>query len=99
MPLEELDFPFMLLRGLTGSEGSEIATLPGLRILLAGIQAILSRLKFSDHTRSKRLASIRGCIARRERFLRSYIDDVALRMGRAPASAAAEQIGDARPHN
>jgi hypothetical protein len=42
VPLEELNFTFMLLCGLTRFEGSEVASLAGLRILLAGIQAILS---------------------------------------------------------
>jgi hypothetical protein len=42
MPLEELDFSFMPLSAFAGREGSQIAPLARFRMLLAGIETVLS---------------------------------------------------------
>jgi hypothetical protein len=42
MTLKELNFSFMPLSRFPRSEGSQVASLAGFRILLAGIQAVLS---------------------------------------------------------
>jgi len=42
MLLEELNFPFVLLGRFPRGEGPQVAPLAGLRILLAGIQPVLS---------------------------------------------------------
>jgi hypothetical protein len=42
LALEELDLAFMLLRGFTRIERSQISVLPGFRILLFRVQAILA---------------------------------------------------------
>jgi hypothetical protein len=42
MTLEELNFPFMPLGRVSCGEGPQVAPLAGFRILLTGIQAVLS---------------------------------------------------------
>ena len=49
LALKELNFSFMLLGRLPRGESSQIAPLAGFRILLTRIQAVLSRLEFSNH--------------------------------------------------
>src|SRR2546423_4931792 len=49
MPLEILNFAFVLLGGCFRIERAKVATLPGLRIFLARIKSILSGFQFSDH--------------------------------------------------
>jgi hypothetical protein len=73
MPLEELNFAFVLLRSFPCPERPEIAALTGLGVLLARIQAILSRLELSNHRNS-----ISRRITGRKRLVRSDIDDVAV---------------------
>jgi len=48
VPLEILHFAFVLLGGFLGVERAKVATLAGLRILLARIKSILSGFQFSD---------------------------------------------------
>jgi hypothetical protein len=47
--LEELHRSLVLLSGLAGPERAQIATLPGFRVLLAGVEAVLAGFEFSDH--------------------------------------------------
>jgi hypothetical protein len=49
LALEILNFAFVLLSRLTSRKGAEVLTLPGCWIYFARVQAILSRLQFSDH--------------------------------------------------
>jgi hypothetical protein len=42
MTFKELNLPFMLLGRISCGEGPQVAPLAGLRILLSGIQAVLS---------------------------------------------------------
>lgn len=49
MPLEILDFAFVLLCFLKRCEGPQVAALPGGRVLLTRIQAKLAGFKFSYH--------------------------------------------------
>ena len=67
--LKELNFSFMLLGRFPCGEGPQVAPLAGFRILLAGIQAILSGLEFADHNiRWRRSTPIsKACAARRNR--------------------------------
>jgi hypothetical protein len=48
-PLEELDRALVLLGGGAAAKRPEIAAPAGLRILLAGIQPVVSRLQLPDH--------------------------------------------------
>src|SRR5687767_6686400 len=50
--LEELDLALVLLRRFARGEGAEVATLAGLRIDLARIDAVLARLELADHRRA-----------------------------------------------
>ena len=52
VPLEILHFAFVLLGGFLGVERAKVATLAGLRILLARIKSILSGFQFPDHGES-----------------------------------------------
>ena len=49
VPLEILNFAFVLLGGFLGVERAKVATLAGLRIFLPRIKSILSGFQFSDH--------------------------------------------------
>ncbi len=49
MAFEKLNLAFVLPGGLASCERAQVATLAGLRIFLAGVQAILSGLQLSDH--------------------------------------------------
>ena len=49
MPLEVLHRALVRLGLIAGGERAEVATLPGLWILLAGVQAVLAGREFSDH--------------------------------------------------
>ena len=49
MPLEILNFAFVLLGRFLRVERAEVAALAGLRIFLARIKSILSGFQFSDH--------------------------------------------------
>src|SRR5580765_4211599 len=49
MSFEELNGPLVLLRGRKRSERAKVFAPAGLRILLAGIQAVLAGGEFPDH--------------------------------------------------
>lgn len=49
LPFEILDCTFLLLRCFACLEGTQIATLAGLRVFLVGVQAVFPRFQFSDH--------------------------------------------------
>jgi hypothetical protein len=49
VPLEILYRALVFLRGLPGLEGPQISPLPGLGILLSGVQPILAVGQLSDH--------------------------------------------------
>src|SRR5450631_1334918 len=55
--LEIFDRAFVLLGLLAGCERPEIATQAGLRVLLAGIEPVLSGFEFADHLGLHRTAS------------------------------------------
>src|SRR5688572_280228 len=54
-PLEELHGLLVLLGGGPGLERSEVASLPGLRVELAGVEPVLAALEFADHGRGEQL--------------------------------------------
>src|SRR5215471_5653787 len=50
--LEVLHLAFVLLGGLARFEGAEVPPLPGLRILLPGVESVLAGLQLLDHGES-----------------------------------------------
>lgn len=74
MPLEKLDGSLVLFGCLARLESTEITPLSGLRVLLAGIQTIVARLKFSNHDRLvicvQPRCQLRASRSNRARFLR-----------------------------
>lgn len=64
--LEELNRTFVTLGGGAAPERPQVPPPTGLRILLARIQAIVSRRQFSDHGRLRDAAALdveRNCLA------------------------------------
>ena len=48
-PFKELDLPLVAFCSFASLECPEVASFPGCRILLPGIQPVFSRLEFPDH--------------------------------------------------
>jgi hypothetical protein len=49
MPLKILDIALVLLCGLFGGKGAEVASLSGARIFLARIESVFAAGEFADH--------------------------------------------------
>jgi len=49
VPLEVLDFAFVLLGSASIGEGAEVTTFAGVGVDLAGVEAVLAGFEFADH--------------------------------------------------
>ena len=48
-PLKKLNLALVLHRRRPGAEGSQVAPLPGLRVLLPGVEPVFAGGEFADH--------------------------------------------------